>query len=797
MSTSLLLPLLLAIGVYGAPPPVDLKLKPCGEAYYLESQYTCYDGNFLCPVLDGEPTLRCGPACYSTTMYGCSDGELVYPAGTSGTGSGGSPSSGTAATSTVSASSRPTAPTAACTETPTTQHLSDPPYEDYFYSDCHSSNQVVVTSPLPASNLSVIGPRLLVAWPAGNSGVVAYFAPQNGVNGSLGIQLVNGTSDQPLIGMYTPANSSSLSGNARVGVSTLVEFNSSAYLTVPVLGSVRTMRDFTEGPSILVPLVQDAIVFAQTEDGGAVLSRLWFDNVTTTEMSLVPINTSSGGITVNNRTLELPAGTYNFTATFDYPQLDQLSATEVLNEESQGLIEQYPDQTTSLSFLSYSQKLLAGAWRFLTYFGRDSMISLLLLEPVLSEGEGSAVEAVISAVLDRLNRTDGSVCHEETIGDYATYLNLQKNISSTAPGCTYQMVDTDYYLDIVMQNYFLNSAVGRSRREAFLSTNASQDFGNQGLSYGDLALINAEKIMNTSAAFAQPGGQTQDNLIHLKEGEIVGEWRDSSYGIGGGRIPYDVNTALVPAALRSIAALSAAGFFPDHLEWNTTASEYAQVWEDNTLHFFQVVVPQSEAQALVSNYTSAAGYGFPSNAANITSDIVYHGLSLEGNNDQPIVKVMNSDDCFRHFLVNSTNQTQLTSFVNQTANNVLAPFPVGLSNPVGLLVANPAYGGDPIYLANFTNSAYHGTVVWGWPMAMMAAGLQRQLGRCTDSTPPDFCSDEDVHANVLAAYNHLWDVVEANTLNLSSEVWSWLYQDGEFAVEPLGSLPGATEGDIR
>ncbi|KAK5727059.1 hypothetical protein LTR15_002951 [Elasticomyces elasticus] len=797
MSTSLLIPLLLAIGVYGAPPPVDPNLKPCGEAYYLESQYTCYDGNFLCPVLDGEPTLRCGPACYSTMMYGCNDGELVYPSGTSGTGSGDSTSSSTAATSTYSASPSPTAPTAACTETPTTQHLSDPPYEDYFYSDCHSSNQVVVTSPLPASNLSVIGPRLLVAWPAGNSGVVAYFAPQNGVNGSLGIQLVNGTSDQPLIGMYTPANSSSLSGNARVGVTTLVEFNSSAYLTVPILGSVRTMRDFTEGPSILVPLVQEAILFAQTEDGGAVLSRLWFDNVTTTEMSLVPINTSSGGVTVNNRTLELPAGTYNFTATFDYPQLDQLSATEVLNEESQGLIEQYPDQTTSLSFLSYSQKLLAGAWRFLTYFGRDSMISLLLLEPVLSEGEGSAVEAVISAVLDRLNRTDGSVCHEETIGDYATYLNFQKNISSTAPGCTYQMIDTDYYLDIVMQNYFLNSAVGRSRREAFLSTNASQDFGNQGLSYGDLALINAEKIMNTSAAFAQPGGQTQENLIHLKEGEIVGEWRDSSYGIGGGRIPYDVNTALVPAALRSIAALSAAGFFPDHPEWNKTASEYAQVWEDNTLHFFQVVVPQSEAQALVSSYTSATGYGFPSNAANITSDIVYHGLSLEGNNDQPIVKVMNSDDCFRHFLVNSTNQTQLTSFVNQTANNVLAPFPVGLSNPGGLLVANPAYGGDPIYLANFTNSAYHGTVVWGWPMAMMAAGLERQLGRCTDSTPPDFCSDEGVRANVLAAYNHLWGVIESNTPNLSSEVWSWLYQNGKFAVEPLGSLPGATEGDIR
>lgn len=44
------------------------------------------------------------------------------------------------------------------------------------------------------------------------------------------------------------------------------------------------------------------------------------------------------------------------------------------------------------------------------------MISALLLEPVLSSGNGSAMEAVIGAVLERVNRTDGSVCHEETIG---------------------------------------------------------------------------------------------------------------------------------------------------------------------------------------------------------------------------------------------------------------------------------------------------------------------------------------------------------------------------------------------
>ena len=210
-----------------------------------------------------------------------------------------------------------------------------------------------------------------------------------------------------------------------------MRFNSSAALTVPILGSIRTIRDFTEGPSILVPEVQDAIKFSTVAAGGAMLSRLWLDNITTTQMSFVP--SSGGSVKINNKTLELTAGTYEFTATFDYPQLTQLKPAQVLNSQSSGLIKQQPGKTTSLSFLSYTEKLLAGAWRFLTYFGRDSMIALLLMQPVLSEGEGGAIEAVIGAVLERVNRTTGVVCHEETIGDYATYENSLMNISSTKP----------------------------------------------------------------------------------------------------------------------------------------------------------------------------------------------------------------------------------------------------------------------------------------------------------------------------------------------------------------------------
>jgi hypothetical protein len=470
-----------------------------------------------------------------------------------------------------------------CGEPALNLHLSDPPYENYFYSDCHSSTQVVVTSPQSDSNLTIIGPRLLVAWPAGNSGIVTYFEPQNGINGSLGIKLQDATNSNQTI---QPIYIDSGSGNPIVGISSLINFNSSSVFSLAILGSIRTIRDFTEGPSLLQPVIQNATNFTMGASGQVVISRIWLDNVTETTFTFT--STGSGNLNLDGSKLTFDAGTYNFTATFDYPQLTPLPTKLVLNPESQGLISQNLDQTTSLSFLSYSTKLLAGAWRFLTYFGRDSMISLLLLQPVLSEGDGGAIEAVIGAVLERVNRTDGSVCHEETIGDYATFLNLQDNITSIKAQCDYKMIDSDYYLPVVMQNYFVESPTGRSRKGLFLSKNVTEDFGNLGISYSQLLLIATEKIMNTSAPFATAGGQIKDNLIHLKDGQVVGQWRDSNYGIGGGRIPYDVNTALVPAALRSIAALASNGFFPDHPDWNTTASQYAQVWEDSTLEFFEV-----------------------------------------------------------------------------------------------------------------------------------------------------------------------------------------------------------------
>jgi len=279
-------------------------------------------------------------------------------------------------------------------------------------------------------------------------------------------------------------------------------------------------------------------------------------------------------------------------------------------------------------------------------------------------------------------------------------------------------------------------------------------------------------------------------------------------GLGGGRIPYDVNTALVPAALRAIGSLARSGLYPKQRNWSVLADQYAKVWEDSTLSFFSVTIPQEKAQSLVKSYSTTSFPG-PDQASSIDTDVQFHAVALEGNNNLSKVEVMNTDDCFRHFLLNTTNDAQLTPFLNQSATNIRRTFPAGLMTDAGMIVANPAFGADPVYARNFTTGAYHGTVIWSWQLAMMAKGLEMQLGRCevesNFSVPsrkarenrsgrvplpvPAFCTDDSVYYNVKGAYNALWDSIEANSDQLSGEVWSWVYRDGKFEVTPLGVLP--------
>ncbi|KAJ6089243.1 hypothetical protein N7467_004459 [Penicillium canescens] len=206
-----------------------------------------------------------------------------------------------------------------CPNPASTLSLTDLPYHNYLYSDCNVAAQAVVTTRQPDSDLSIIGPRLIVAWPAGDSGACMFFEPEKGANGTLSIELVNSTVGTPLGTVYSTAASTS-NENPSVGIQGVLRFNATATLTIPILGSIRTIRDFVEGPSLLYPEIQDAIKYTSDSQGGVSLQRLWLDNVTTTNLRFQPFQNASfasssgsrGQVKLSDKTVTFDAGEYLF-----------------------------------------------------------------------------------------------------------------------------------------------------------------------------------------------------------------------------------------------------------------------------------------------------------------------------------------------------------------------------------------------------------------------------------------------------------------------------------------------------
>jgi hypothetical protein len=58
----------------------------------------------------------------------------------------------------------------------------------------------------------------------------------------------------------------------------------------------------------------------------------------------------------------------------------------------------------------------------------------------------------------------------------------------------------------------------------------------------------------------------------------------------------------------------------------------------------------------------------------------------------------------------------------------IRPYPLGLWTEAGFVVANPALSGDPIEVVRFDRHHYHGSVVWGWQLALLEAALLRWRG---------------------------------------------------------------------
>ena len=594
-------------------------------------------------------------------------------------------------------------------------------------------------------------PRILVAFPAGNSGVGLWFSHSN--------EPVTWT----LLGRPQPLIVKDEQGRPLYGMSVEAAVAGAAGLSIKqaVLSSVRVLRDYqalgTFPPEVLTnPTVQNStITWARDRLDGAPGYRL---SIKITQGSL-----EAGQLTAGSRDrIDL-----KITALSGEAPMTPLSGKDLLDTSAA------PDAAarSALSFLSYREKFLAGSWRFNTYFGRDTLMSVRLLMPALTP---AAVEAGLGAVLTRLS-AQGEVAHEEDIGEFAILDHLRADDSrSDAPVFDYKMIDGTFMLGPVSVEWLLDDARGRSQAAEFLARRDGRAGGAARLLGADLS-ANLRFVLQAAAKFAE--NPRALNLIALKPGLSVGQWRDSNSGLGGGRFPYDVNAVFVPAALEAASRFFASGLLDPYLDTAdravfSRAESVARIWRAKAGALFDVSVPSATARRDIVAYAATLHVSDGAALRSVGhSPVRFHALSLAA--DVKTIPIVHSDEGFE-FLFGRPSPAALLRAVT----SLMRPFPAGLLTDVGVVVANPVYATSAVQ-ADLTSNAYHGTVIWSWQQAVLAAGLQRQLRR--RDLPPA------LRELLRTAEMRLWDAISSAHTLRNSELWSWTFTGGRFHIAPFGA----------
>jgi hypothetical protein len=587
-------------------------------------------------------------------------------------------------------------------------------------------------------------PRILVAFPAGNSGVGLWFEPT--------MRPAAWRLDRP----PQPVRRGALNGvaaTASIDAPRLVARQA-------VLSNVRYLRDYQA-----VGRFPPEIAVAPTIDGDTIIwRRARLDGAPGYELALRVV----GGRIDQGAIIAGPDGriALEITALTGDTPLTPIPVSQLLDARAAA----DPAARDALAFLSYREKFLAGSWRFNTYFGRDTLMSVRLLMPAL---QPAAIEAGLNSVMARLS-PGGEVAHEEGVGEFAIVQNRKAGRSGDAAELDYGMVDDDYMLGVVAADYL--QGPGQARARTWLAQPlASESQPGVRAPTGAVLVNNLRFALNQGRNFA--ASPTVAALISIKPGRTTGEWRDSNEGLGGGVYPYNVNAALVPAAIEAADRLFRAGLLDPYLSKEdralfSDAGRMARVWRANAPPMFRVELPPAEVRSSIRSY--ADSLGVPAAAALRAvgeKPLVFHALSLDATG-RP-VPIVNSDEGFE-LLFGHPSAADLDTYVTA----VMRPFPAGLMTDVGLVVANAAFA-DRDVQARFTPAAYHGAVVWSWQQALLAAGLERQLARCDLSAP--------LRAKLDAAQAQLWRAIRASRAVQSSELWSWAYRDGRYQVVPFGA----------
>ncbi len=489
-------------------------------------------------------------------------------------------------------------------------------------------------------------------------------------------------------------------------------------------------------------------------------------------------------------------------------------------------------QIRSVELLSYQEKLMAGLPNYATYFGRDMMMSALMMEPIWSP---AMLEHVIASVLRKLSPA-GEVSHEEALGGqairenaaaYNTLLekyfndgpqNNSRSDSLLAPVRAllenlqavrenYRMLDDDFQLPVLAGRYLSRRDLSPQRQREFLGALAAKDRKETRLA---LLLKNLWHIARLTQAYvAEPVATNLVGFSRLDEKRwLPGSWRDSNAGYANGRFAMDINAVWVPMALEAmhtiLPKLRELGFGPadfeamvpetrdpplrQYMDQPESLPRAVAVWRGARKHFEVELDPQQTEQRVKAklNWLPEPEKAYwntvlsQSQAAKNGIEFLALALDAEGQ----ATPVVNTDPATMLFLKNFTADIlageATPAGVLKLVNVLVLPYPVGLFvESSGPLVANDAYASSEVW-ESFKRDHYHSPrVVWGREVNLVLLGLSKQMLAAYDD-------QGRMKSPMLVTYVHelrqalhtIAAAVEASGLK-HNELWSYKIENGK------------------
>lgn len=480
-------------------------------------------------------------------------------------------------------------------------------------------------------------------------------------------------------------------------------------------------------------------------------------------------------------------------------------------------------QVRGLELLASREKLMAGLPTYATYFGRDMLMSALMMRPIWRD---EMSEAVIASVLRKLG-DDGRVSHEEAMGGQAVREAASEHAAlvaaaSRATGSAadslltraravlrdirrtrenYHMIDAEFQFPIFAARWLTDASVSAARKRAFLLARAD----NGGETRATRLVRELALVARVTAPYAeQPVVGNLVSFAPRDSGRWASQsWRDSGVGYAGGRYAMDVNAIWAPAALEAVGrileALRSAGI-PTEIDAGTPLARYARdpaalrravdTWRGASSHFVVRLSP-AEVRASVAARLAAMTEddrrhwsGVLERTRADRDSFVFMALALDGVG-RPI-PVANSDVATRLFLGDSDLAgtpagAQARVDVLRDVRTFTRAYPVGLLiDGIGPAVASDAFA-TPAVWGDFERDRYHGPrVVWGRENNLFLIGTMRRIA--------DAAGDPAAAAYVnelRSAVDRVLTAVDASGFH--SELWSYEVRGGRVVPIRYGS----------